>query len=890
MARQVINVGSTANDGTGDGLRTAYIKCNDNFQELYNTTQTPIEIVNGTSNMAVAASANVTVSIAGSANVVNFAGSITEFTGNADISGDLAIGNSLTITQDVTVGDQLIITGTVGSNIIPDGNNTRDLGSSSARFQDLYLSGSSIVLGDIVLKAGTGNVLDIFGADGTTPGTINPKITNGTSNIEIPATNGTIDFSVDGTSDVMKITSTGANVTGYIDATGNITTSANIAGGNIAIGGLTASADVSATGNISGAFVIGDGGFLSNVTAASNVAVTQIANGTSVVGISSSGGNVEITSGGILLFETDGVTAKYNIPLDFGSSNIVTTGNVSGGNVIATTDVIATGNVDAAFFNGDGSQLTGIDATQIQNGTSSVEVISSGGNIEGNVGGSTIFNVASTGMELSANIAMGSNNITGLADPTSAQDAATKTYVDTIAAAGLHYHDPVRVEQEGNLTATYNNGASGVGATLTNAGTQAALVIDGVTMVVADRVLIYEQTDQTQNGVYTVTDIGSVSTNWVLTRATDADSYGPSDPDALGQGDAFFVQEGAAGAGETYVMNTEGTITFGTTNITFVQISSAQVYSATDGVDLTGVTFSLDSTYSPTFAGITVPSITHSGTTGVGNIGSSSNTFNTVFATTGTFGGTVSATTLTGAGGSITGLNATQLTSGTVPAARLSGTYSITAANITSQANSATITAASTNTANQIVLRDGSGNFSAGTITATLSGQASTIASQANSATITAASTNTANQIVLRDGSGNFAAGTVTALATSAQYADIAEMYSSDHPHEPGTVLEFGGAAEVKRSSQDASPRVAGVVSTKPAHLMNNKQGGVAVALVGRVPTHVVGPVRKGDMMVSTADGRARAEANPAMGTVIGKALEDFDDAQGTIEVVVGRF
>ena len=118
----------------------------------------------------------------------------------------------------------------------------------------------------------------------------------------------------------------------------------------------------------------------------------------------------------------------------------------------------------------------------------------------------------------------------------------------------------------------------------------------------------------------------------------------------------------------------------------------------------------------------------------------------------------------------------------------------------------------------------------------------------------------------------------------------IAEMYSSDHPHEPGTVLEFGGEKEVKRSSQDATPRIAGVVSTKPAHLMNNKQGGVAVALVGRVPTHVVGPVRKGDMMVATADGRARAEANPAMGTVIGKALEDFDDAQGTIEVVVGRF
>ena len=176
-------------------------------------------------------------------------------------------------------------------------------------------------------------------------------------------------------------------------------------------------------------------------------------------------------------------------------------------------------------------------------------------------------------------------------DPTSNLQAATKQYVDTIAAAGIHYHDPVRVEKEGALNATYDNGTSGVGATLTNAGTQAALVIDGVTMVVNDRVLIYEQTNAAHNGVYTVTNVGSASTNWVLTRATDADSYGPSDPDSLGQGDAFFVSEGAAGAGETYVMNTEGTITFGTTDITFAQISSAQIYSAGDGLTLTGTTF-----------------------------------------------------------------------------------------------------------------------------------------------------------------------------------------------------------------------------------------------------------------------------------------------------------
>jgi hypothetical protein len=178
------------------------------------------------------------------------------------------------------------------------------------------------------------------------------------------------------------------------------------------------------------------------------------------------------------------------------------------------------------------------------------------------------------------------------ADPTLPLQAATKEYVDTIASAGIHYHAPVRVESPINLNATYNNGTSGVGATLTNAGTQIALVIDGVTVATNDRVLVYQQTDQTQNGVYVVTNTGSGSTNWVLTRSDDTDTYGPSDPDALGAGDAFFVQQGATGAGELYVCNTEGTITFGTTNITFTQIASTAVYTAGSGLALTGTVFS----------------------------------------------------------------------------------------------------------------------------------------------------------------------------------------------------------------------------------------------------------------------------------------------------------
>ena len=195
----------------------------------------------------------------------------------------------------------------------------------------------------------------------------------------------------------------------------------------------------------------------------------------------------------------------------------------------------------------------------------------------------------------SDNVCFGSVCVT--ANPTQACQLATKEYVDTIAAAGIHYHDPVRVESPdsaGNLNATYDNGTAGVGATLTNNGTQAALVIDGVTLNTNDRVLIYSQTNGYENGVYTVTNTGSASTNWVLTRATDADSYGASDQDALGEGDAFFVKEGDTGAGELYVMNTSGTITFGTTDISFTVVAETAVYDAGNGLNLTGTTFTAD--------------------------------------------------------------------------------------------------------------------------------------------------------------------------------------------------------------------------------------------------------------------------------------------------------
>lgn len=129
-------------------------------------------------------------------------------------------------------------------------------------------------------------------------------------------------------------------------------------------------------------------------------------------------------------------------------------------------------------------------------------------------------------------------------------------------------------------------------------------------------------------------------------------------------------------------------------------------------------------------------------------------------------------------------------------------------------------------------------------------------------------------------------------VAATAQYADLAENYVGDAGYAAGTVVDFGGTHEVTVCDSDMSPRVAGVVSTNPAYLMNGTQTGehiVPVALTGRVPTKVRGPIRKGDLIVSAGDGHARAETLPQVGTVIGKALEDFDGDSGVIEVVVGK-
>ena len=155
-----------------------------------------------------------------------------------------------------------------------------------------------------------------------------------------------------------------------------------------------------------------------------------------------------------------------------------------------------------------------------------------------------------------------------------------KAYVDSVAN-GLDVKKSVRVATTANLSATYNNGAG----TLTNSGSQAAIQIDGVTLVADDRVLVKDQSTAAQNGFYKVTTVGSGSANWVLTRTPDADAASE-----LTAGAFTFTEEGTANGDNGYVLSTNGAITLGTTAITFDQFSGAGQITAGNGLTKTGNT------------------------------------------------------------------------------------------------------------------------------------------------------------------------------------------------------------------------------------------------------------------------------------------------------------
>ncbi len=170
----------------------------------------------------------------------------------------------------------------------------------------------------------------------------------------------------------------------------------------------------------------------------------------------------------------------------------------------------------------------------------------------------------------SQTVDVGGNKILNVGTPTQTTDAANKGYVDSVKQA-LDIKDSVRVASQSNLSATYNNGTSGVGATLT-ADANGAVSIDSISLTSGDRVLVKAQTDASENGIYSVTTVGDVSNPFVLTRTTDADSSSE-----VTGGMFTFVEEGSDADAGFVLSNITGSATIGTSNITMTQFSELVV-------------------------------------------------------------------------------------------------------------------------------------------------------------------------------------------------------------------------------------------------------------------------------------------------------------------------
>jgi len=330
------------------------------------------------------------------------------------------------------------------------------------------------------------------------------------------------------------------------------------------------------------------------LTAASNVSISASAIGavTTINGTAN-----EITAAG-----TTTVTLSLPVALTFTGKTV--TGGAFTGATIDNTAIGGTTASTGAFTTLSASSSATVAGVPVVTTTATQTLtnksISGSANTLTNIPNSALTNSSIT--LGTTNIALGGTSlapagltsVTVTGDPTLALQLATKQYVDGLVSTGIAYHQPVQVATTQSLaaqtggTVTYNNGASGVGATITLS--VALTVLDGYTLLNTNRILVKNEVNQAYNGVYTWATGGTV-----LTRSTDTNSYGPG-TSQLSEGDYFFTQNGTVNAGNSYVCSTIGTITFGTTAIIFSQFGTSQVYSAGTGLTLTGTVFSISNT------------------------------------------------------------------------------------------------------------------------------------------------------------------------------------------------------------------------------------------------------------------------------------------------------
>lgn len=371
-------------------------------------------------------------------------------------------------------------------------------------------------------------------------------------------------------------------------------------------------------------------------------------------GVSSfSGGGTGLTpsaaTGGV-------VTLGGTVNVSSGGTGVNTlTGYVKGS---GTSPMTASATIPNTDITGLGTMSTqNASAVAITGGTAS------GVTITASTINSTTIGAGTAAAGTFTNVAMTTGTITTA--PTTGSDIVNKEYADAIAS-GINFHQSCRLATTTALPAnTYNNGASGVGATLT-ASANGALSVDSVAVVVGNRILVKNEVTQANNGVYTVTQTGSAGAPYILTRASDFDTAGAG-VDKIDAGDFFLITAGTTQANTSWVQQTPLPITVGTTAIVFAQFGAPLTYSAG-----TGLTESPAYTFN--IANTAVTAATY---------GSASQV--PVFAVNAQGQLTlVTNTSIAIAAGAVSGLaasattdttNATNITSGTLPTGRLSGSY-----------------------------------------------------------------------------------------------------------------------------------------------------------------------------------------------------------------------
>ncbi len=308
------------------------------------------------------------------------------------------------------------------------------------------------------------------------------------------------------------------------------------------------------------------------------------------------------------------------------------------------------------------------------------------GTITASLTGHASLDLRLTGGTLSGALDLGTHLITNVVNPVSAQDAATKNYVDGLIN-GLDWKEACNYASAAALaTNVYSNGASGVGATLTGFSV-GALTIDGNTPSVGNRVLVKNEVTAANNGIYIVTAVGSGIALYVLTRAADFNEAAD-----LEQGDTVFINSGTANTATSWSLTTAGPFTIGSTSLAFSQVAGPGVLTPGTGISITGNTIAVSTV--PAANGGTGASSAAS--TGIAHVASGTWSYSSI------------------------------VNADVDAAAAIVDTKLATIATASKVSNSAT-TATSANTNSAIVARDSSGNFSAGTITASLTGNATNV-------------------------------------------------------------------------------------------------------------------------------------------------------------------